>query len=158
MTVFHITLKGKFSPLLSIVTVADGTPIASQGILTATFSIDGMEKTTALNISDGLQYEGWLGIDFLRLFNIQIIYENDIWCTEKGIIHPFYHYGADPSCILALASIGGLTPATTLEFRKVTRLFDNLIPKPPATLGTCPLAQHRIDVQGHEPVKQIIRR
>ena len=80
-----------------MVTVADGTPIASQGILTATFSIDGMEKAMPLNISDDLQYEGLLGIDFLRLLNIQINYENDTLCTEKGIIHPFYPYGADPT-------------------------------------------------------------
>ena len=70
-------LKGKFSPLSSMVTVADGTPVASQGILTATFSIDGMEKTVPLNISDDLQYEGLLGIDFLRLFKIRINYENN---------------------------------------------------------------------------------
>ena len=76
-------LKGKFSPLSTMVTVADGTPVASQGILTATFSIDGMEKTMPLNISDELQYEGLLGIDFLRLFNIRINYENNTWWTEK---------------------------------------------------------------------------
>ena len=81
-------LKGKISPFSSMVTVADGTPVASQGILTATFSIDGMEKTMPLNIFDDFQYEGLLGIDFLRLFNIRINYEDDTWWTEKGII-PF---------------------------------------------------------------------
>ena len=82
-------LKGKFSPLSSMVRVTDETPVASQGILKAMFSIDGMEKTMPLNISDDLQYEGLLGIDFLRLFNIRINYEDDTWSTEKRIYTPF---------------------------------------------------------------------
>ena len=34
----------------------------------------------------------------------------------------------------------------------------NRFAHPPKKLGTCPLVEHRIDVQGHEPVKQKIRR
>ena len=131
-------LKGKFSPILSQFTVADGNSVKIHEQLDATFVIDGMERVIILGISDDLQYEGLLEVDFLRAFNVRIDYENDTWCTDEGIVRPFYSYGSNPGCITALASLGGLTPATPSEMKEIQALVDSLIPKPPKKLGTVP--------------------
>ena len=43
---------------------------------------------------------------------MKIDYENDTWLTPKGVVHQFYPYGREPTCVPALASIGGLSRAT----------------------------------------------
>ena len=54
--------------------------------------------------------------------------------------------------------INGLANATPIEQQQLQALLDELIPKPPKTLGITHLATHKIDVQGHEPLKQRTRR
>ena len=63
-------------------------------------------------VADELQYDCILGIVFKRAFKMKIDYKNDTWWTPKEIVHQFYPYGQDPTCFLALASIGGLNRAT----------------------------------------------
>ena len=151
-------LHGRMRPNAATVRVADGNPVEIQGILDVTLGIDGDTQTLPFRVADSLQYECILGIDFKRLFKLKIDYENDSWWTSKGLRHQFYPFGSDPHCFSALASIGGLARASAEEQQRLAKLLDELIPPTPSSLGVTTLMSHRIDVQGHEPIRQRMRK
>ena len=90
-----------------------------QGLLNVEITLDSMKHSMPLRVSDDLQYECILGIDFKRRFKLKIDYENDTWLTPKVIIRQFYPYGHDPTIFPALASVGGLSRATVDEQLKI---------------------------------------
>ena len=102
----------KLEPLSSSAHVADGSAVPVQGLLNVEITLDDMKHSMPFRVSDDLQYECILGIDFKRRFKFKIEYENDTWWTPKGIIRQFYPYGHDLTIFPALASVGGLSRAT----------------------------------------------
>ena len=56
--------------------------------------------------------------------------------------------------LAVIATVNGLAKTTLIEHQQLQALLDELIPKPPKTPGMTHLPEHKIDVQGHEPLKQ----
>ena len=148
----------KLEPFSSSAHIADCSTVPVQGLLNIEITLDDMKQSMPFGVSDDLQYECILGIDFKRRFKLKIDYENDTWWTSKGIIRQFYPYGHDPSIFPALASVGGLSRATVDQQIKIEEIKKRLIPPTPATLGLANVDPHFIDIQGHEPIRDAPRK
>ena len=148
----------KLEPLSSSAHIADGSAVPVQGVLNVEITLDDMKHSMPFRVSDDLQYECILGIDFKRRFKLKIDYETDTWWTPKGIIRQFYPYGHDPTIFRALASVGGLSRATVDQHVKIEEIKKRLIRPTPVTLGLANVAPHFIDIQGHEPIRDAPRK
>ena len=115
-------------------------------------------KVFYFRVSNDLQYECILGIDFKRRFKLKIDYGNDTWSTPRGIVRQFYPYGHDPTSFPALASIGGLSRATVDQQLQIEEIKQRLILPTPETLGLTKVKPHFIDIQGHEPIRDAPRK
>ena len=148
----------KLEPLSSSAHIADGSAVPVQGLLYVEITLDDMKHSMPFRVSDDLQYECILGIDFKCRFKLKIDYENDTWWRPKVIMRQFYPYGHDPTIFPALASIGGLSRASVDQKLKIEEIKKRLIPSTPATLGLANVALHFIDIQGHDPIRDAPRK
>ena len=148
----------KLEPLSSFAHIADGSAVPVQGILNVEITFGEMKHSMPFRVSDDLQYECILGINFKRRFKLKIDYENDTWSTPRGIVRQFYPYGHDPTSFPALASIGGLSKATVDQQLQIEEINQRLIPPTPETLGLAKVKPHFIDTQGHEPIRDAPRK
>ena len=142
----------------AIVQVGDGTPVDVQGIMNVQVQLGKVRRTVPFRVTDELLYDCILGVDFMRAFQMSIDSGNDTWWLPDGELHQFHPYKRDPHWFPAIASLGGLIPASQIQQTTINKLLDELIPPPPAHLGVTPLYEYKIDVQGHEPIRQRNRR
>ena len=118
-------LADKLEPRSSSAHFADGSAVPVQGILNVEITPDEMKRSIPFRVSDDLQYECILGIDFKRRFKLKIDYGNDTWSTPRGIVRPYVY---DPTSFPALASIGGLSRATVDQQLQIEDIKQRLIP------------------------------
>ena len=86
-------LSAKFADKLEPLSSSEGSAVPVQGLLNVEITLDDMKHSMPLRVSDDLQYECILGIDFKRRFKLKIDYENDTWWTPKGISDNFTRTG-----------------------------------------------------------------
>ena len=143
----------KLKSLSSSAHIADGSAVPVQGIFNVKIMLDEMKHSMPFHVSDDLQYECILGIDFKRRFKLKIDYGNDTWSTPRGIVRSFYPFGHDPISFPALASIGGFSRATVDQQLQIEEIKQRLISPTPETLGLANVKPDFIDIQGHEPIR-----
>ncbi|XP_014217706.1 uncharacterized protein LOC106646179, partial [Copidosoma floridanum] len=68
-----------FQPYCATVFVANGKVLAVQGIISILLAIRQTTKTLMLGLVDELEYEAIFKIDFLKTFEVNVDYGNDVW-------------------------------------------------------------------------------
>uniref|UniRef100_A0ABD2WBS4 RNA-directed DNA polymerase n=1 Tax=Trichogramma kaykai TaxID=54128 RepID=A0ABD2WBS4_9HYME len=149
---------GKFARCKNSVRVANGEAMKMTGVVKARISIDQVSEVTLFGIVRGLEFEALLGRDFMKKMELSVFHKNDEWRCGNGPIRKFANVGTIMAVSSAPAEGKGLEIVTEEQRKRVQQLLDELIPKTPQSLGICNLATHKIDVQGHEPIRQKVRK
>ncbi|CAB0044147.1 unnamed protein product, partial [Trichogramma brassicae] len=72
------------------------------------------------------------------------------------VTHPYYPELINETyTVEAIAAMGGLRDADEYQKDEITRIIDDLISPPTDTLPAAKIKPHKIDVEGHGPIREI---
>ncbi|CAB0027822.1 unnamed protein product [Trichogramma brassicae] len=110
-------------------------------------------------VSKGLNYDIIMGIDLQIKFGLILNNRELTWTSMADITHPYYPELINETyTVEAIAAIGGLRDADEYQKDEITRIIDDLIPPPTDTLPAAKIKPHKIDVEGHGPIRQKYRK
>ena len=89
---------------------------------------------------------------------MRINFEDRTWYTPKGIVHPCYPKNQDPSTVYAVAVLDGVAELSQEERILLRIKLDPFLDNVGGATTAARITPHKIDVQGHPPVKQKMRR
>ena len=137
--------------------MANGQTDKIVGEVELTFTIDGDEVTTRIRVSNSLNYDIILGMDLTERLQMRINFEDRTWNTPKGIDHPCYPKNQDPSTVYAVAALNRVTELSQGERILLRVKLEPFLDNVCGSTTAARITPHKIDVQGHPPIKQKMR-
>ncbi|KAL7288325.1 hypothetical protein TKK_0017659 [Trichogramma kaykai] len=136
-----------------------GEIVKADGKVKLTLNMDGIELEHNFKVSKGLNYDIIMGIDLQIKFGLILNNRELTWTSWADITHPYYPELINETyTVEAIAAIGGLRDADEYQKDEITRIIDELIPPPTDTLPAANIKPHKIDVEGHGPIRQKYRK
>ena len=83
-------VKSRITPCSTYMVMTNGQTDKIVGEVELTFTMDGDEVTTRIRVSNSLNYDIILGMDFMERLQMRINFEERTWYTPKGIVHPWH--------------------------------------------------------------------
>ena len=151
-------VKSRITPCSTYMVMANGQTDKIVGEVELTFTIDGEEITSRIRVSNSLNYDIILGMDLMERLQMRINFEDRTWYTPKGIVHPCYPKNQDPSTVYAVAALDGVAELSQGERILLRVKLDPFLDNVGGATTAARITPHKIDVQGHPPVKQKMRR
>ncbi|KAL7290674.1 hypothetical protein TKK_0015431 [Trichogramma kaykai] len=131
-----------------------GEIVKADGKVKLTLNMDGIELEHNFKVSKGLNYDIIMGIDLQIKFGLILNNRELTWTSWADITHPYYPELINETyTVEAIAAIGGLRDADEYQKDEITRIIDELIPPPTDTLPAANIKPHKIDVEGHGPIR-----
>ena len=118
--------------------------------ITAPLRLKGRTKELCMRVLPTLPVDVALGLDFLKDFGILVDYEDRRWSFKDNPAE-LYHFDfekwtSDRCC--------GITELTSGQARTLQDFLNQELPQDTGKPGLTTLAEHVIDVGGHEPIKR----
>ena len=147
-------VKSRITPCSTYMVMANGQTDKIVGEVELTFTIDGEEITGRVRVSNALNYDIILGMDLMERLQI----EDGTWYTPEGIFHPCYPKNQDPNTVYAVAALDGVAELSQGEIILLRVKLDPFLDNVCGGTTALRITPHKIDVQGHPPEKQKMRR
>ena len=97
-------------------------------------------------------------MDVLQQAKLKINFGTHTWSTQRNIEHKFSPADEDSVAqISAVAALGGVVDISPAQRKRLNDLLDIMLTETD-TLREAKMTPHVIDVQGHRPIKQRLRR
>ena len=126
-----------------------------EGITNLRFTVDGHLLTLPVKAVPSLKYDLILGVDLEKKFKVDTTWDGK-WRVFNGKFHKFT---TSKNVTNGTLSSPDLAEVNSEQREMIEKLLDKFLPKESENApGLTPLTQHRIDVQGAEPIKQRMRR
>ena len=151
-------VKSRITPCSTYMVMANGQTDKIGGEVELTFTIDGEEITTRIRVLNSLNYDIILGMDLMERLRMRINFEDRTWYTPKGIVHPCYPKNQDPSTVYTVAALDGVAELSQGERILLRVKLDPFLDTARGGTPAARITPHKIDVQGHSPIKQKMRR
>ena len=117
------------------------------------------QKTLPFRLVNSLSQDCILAMDFLRLFALEIDFRENTWTTPDLVEKQTFDYSEyfeDEAQVVGESA--GLAEISAEQREEIARLVQRLVPEPSKTLSATNLTTHKIDVEGHAPIRQNPRR
>ena len=152
-------LKSAILPTTSFMIMPNGQTCRNEFEVDLTFEIDERSFTCRFKIAKHITYDCIVGIDLLAQMEISIDFGKSTWTTAKNITRKFIPvHAGHKQPIPATAAMEGVTTLATTEESRLRILLEDYLPPKQDKLPLAKLTPHFIDVQGHRPIKQKMRR
>lgn len=135
---------------------ANGTIDESYGVVPVDMTVDGLEKELQFRIVSTFDYDCILGKDFLKKFEIIEDHLRGHWIGASGNAYKFSDKPERPSVTGEEFKVAGLQELEDSQQGQLEQLLTKLWDEKPVKIFD--LAKYKIDVGGHEPIKQRQRR
>ena len=152
-------LSSILQPVNASVLVANNSIESVAGEADIQFSVSKFRKNLVVRLLPSLDYDCVLGVDFLKLFGVEIDFSQNTWKAGDGPHMKFL--GRKEEMRVTGQIVGecaGLIELTAEQRVEVDRIVKSLVVKPGKTLAATNLAELKIDVEGHPPIRQNPRR
>ena len=134
----------------------NGGTLRVLGKLDLLLDIDGQVKPLEVRAIEGMDHQMILGIDFCKLWKLEIRFAERTWRVDDGEFEEFAGRNADDA--LVQIESGGISQISDFERERVTRLVKSIVSPPSSTLCHTNLITHSIEVQRAQPVRCAPRR
>ena len=143
--------RDRIVPSSTIVRGVNGGALRVIGKLILMLEIDGQAKPLELRAIEGIDHQMILGIDFCKIWQLEIKFAERIWRVRGGEYREFAGRDADSAPIIM--ECAGISRTSDLERERITRLVESIVPPPAATLGHTKLITHQVEVGSARPVR-----
>ena len=152
---FAPLLRNSLIPTNSTVIVANNAVERVAGEANIRLRVGKAQRTLPLRLVNSLSQDCILGMDFLQLFGLEIDFSDNTW-TTPDLVEPqnfdFSEYLEDEAQVVGESA--GLAETSTEQRDEIARLVQRLVREPSKTLSATNLTTHKIDVEGHAPIRQ----
>ena len=153
--IFKKFLHGSLRSSNATVSVATGQTVPVEGESDLLVKIDEQEKVLPVRLVSSFVYDCVLGIDFLKLFGFEIDFGHHCWRLPR--MSDYIKFELDDD-FEYLEQCDGLSELTDEQRQIVDKLVKENIKPPGDILSVANITKHTIDVQGHPPIAQPLRR
>ena len=131
----------------SVARLADSSRATIRGKVPLDIQIGSIIRSSEAHLMPCLAYDCILGMDFLKNFQFVMSFYTTSWTLPSGESGEFVKSATAPASCAAIAEVSD-------EQRQIVKdLVTRVLPLPSNRPGLTNLAEHKIDVQGHPPVK-----
>ena len=151
-------LAKAFYPVRASVIVANNSVEQVKGEANLLFTINGQKSNLPVRLVTALSYDCVLGLDFLKLFKIELNFGNHTWKSGDGPSTSFMFYDSAFNSEAIIGESAGLAEISDEQKRQVEELVNRLVEKPGKELNVTNLAELVIELEDPKPVRQNPRR